>query len=264
MTKKKGADNVIKLTKNKTSVVLNYQEMPVISLIRGTLIGFKNSWVNRFTSARLVVRVFAADASAFSESPVPFGALVSPHHTKPSVEINQTVGYVSHHKAKQEYDQPWSIEVCLFNFEFAAGESVIIEYMDTAYINRRLDDWISRIKSFYEILTDWITDLSDLTSREGKMPDIDEEMMKTFGVKPRKINSLDIYKDRKLVMLIKPFALWTLGANGRIDLMTSSGSYIVVDVADHFMPSKWEVYLKDSRTKGVSLTKKNFLNILNA
>lgn len=50
--------------------------------------------------------------------------------------------------------------------------------------------------------------------------------------------------------------LWVIGANGRIDILTKSGAYILVDVGEKEGPSNWKVYAPKNRKKGVDFDNK--------
>ncbi len=74
--------------------------------------------------------------------------------------------------------------------------------------------------------------------------------MDEYKVKAEKLPILDIYKKKKLIAAIRPKGLWVIGANGRIDILTHSGSYIVVDTAEKLKKPKWQVFLPLDKRSG--------------
>lgn len=89
-----------------------------------------------------------------------------------------------------------------------------------------------------------------------------EELMEEFGLPPESIDTADIYKDGRLLASFKPKGLWIIGANGRIDLLTSKGSYILVDGAEQFQPPKWLIYSPEDKRNGKPFDKSSLLKIL--
>jgi len=50
--------------------------------------------------------------------------------------------------------------------------------------------------------------------------------------------------------LFKPKALWVIGANGRIDLYTSKGTFVIVDLAEHGTTPRWTIFRASKNPDG--------------
>ena len=83
-----------------------------------------------------------------------------------------------------------------------------------------------------------------------------EGLMKQFEIPMREIPTAGVFKDGILKIAIKPFGLWVLGANGRIDLLTGNGNFVLIDHADTFKIPEWKIYKENNRDKYEIFTKK--------
>lgn len=54
--------------------------------------------------------------------------------------------------------------------------------------------------------------------------------------------------------LFKPKGLWVIGANGRIDLDTSKGPFIIVDLAERGASSRWTIFRASPKPDGEGFT----------
>jgi hypothetical protein len=68
-----------------------------------------------------------------------------------------------------------------------------------------------------------------------------EELMSQFGIPASEIDTADVHKGKHFILSIKPKGLWIIGANGRIDILTTKGSYMLVDTADEFSKPQWKL-----------------------
>jgi hypothetical protein len=68
-----------------------------------------------------------------------------------------------------------------------------------------------------------------------------EEPMRKAGVPPRKLPTLELVRDNAVRMRFRPYGLWIIGANGRIDLVKGSELYLVVDHSKTFEPPSWHI-----------------------
>jgi hypothetical protein len=82
---------------------------------------------------------------------------------------------------------------------------------------------------------------------------MDEELMRRYSIPSRQLPTLLINKADGIIKVI-PKGLWVIGANGRIDLFTSRGLFMLVDFAvEPFGRPLWKIYGPDHRT-GVDFT----------
>ena len=85
--------------------------------------------------------------------------------------------------------------------------------------------------------------------------------MQKFNVSPVELPILELRKNKELLASFKPMGLWVIGANGRIDILTKAGSYILVDIAEKTEPSIWKVYTPSNRKQSVDFDS-NFIAAL--
>lgn len=135
------------------------------------------------------------------------------------------------------------------------------QIIDKEHIELRVSDWKKRIEDLYTMMSSWI-DGSKYVVRKGSKITMYESLMQNFGVPPTQIDTIDILDRRLYVLSVKPKGLWIIGANGRVDLLSITNQYILVDTAEQFKEPKWIIYYA-GRKKHTKLDKQSFLKILN-
>lgn len=132
--------------------------------------------------------------------------------------------------------------------------------IDKSQVEKRVKDWKKRISDLYTSIKEWTKD-THYSIKTGGKEIMYEELMAQFNVQPVEIDTADIYEDERIVLTIKPKGLWIIGANGRIDILSTHGSYMIVDTAGQFKTPKWKLYSGDKRN-WVEFTKRTFLQLL--
>lgn len=122
---------------------------------------------------------------------------------------------------------------------------------DKQHIENKTDDWVKRVEDIYSLVKTALADSQGIECRSAGHMTMNDELMQKSGVLPKKVPILDLYKDKSLIASFKPVGLWVVGAKGRIDILTKSGSFILVDVADKDSEPDWKVFSPGSRKKGV-------------
>ena len=133
--------------------------------------------------------------------------------------------------------------------------------VDKQHVEKRIIDWKKRVSDLYSTIELWLTG-SDYYIKRGSKLKMYEELMSEFNVRATNIETADIYKDNKIVLALKPKGLWMVGANGRIDLLSTKGNYMLVDFAEQFEPPYWKLFNGDKKN-GVEFTKRSFFQLLN-
>ncbi len=133
--------------------------------------------------------------------------------------------------------------------------------VDKQQVEKRVKDWKKRISDLYSIVKLWLKD-SEYSLKLGNKVTMYEEQMSQFNVPSTEVDSAEIYKEGKKVMIIKPKGLWVIGANGRIDILSTDGNNMLIDYSEPFEAPKWKLYNGDKKN-GVEFTKEKFLQILN-
>ena len=73
--------------------------------------------------------------------------------------------------------------------------------------------------------------------------------MQKFGVPATKQPTLRLDGDHRYA-LFKPTGLWVIGANGRLDLYTSKGTFIIVDLAERGAAPRWTIFRASKKRDG--------------
>lgn len=133
--------------------------------------------------------------------------------------------------------------------------------VDKQHVVKRVDDWKKRVSELYSTIELWLKS-SDCYIKRGSKLKMYEELMSEFNVRATDIETADIYKDNKIVLTLKPKGLWIVGANGRIDLLSTKGNYMLVDFAEQFESPHWKLFNGDKKN-GVEFTKQSFFQLLN-
>ena len=136
--------------------------------------------------------------------------------------------------------------------------------IDKKYIKSRVNDWVNRIEDLYSTVKKALSDSEGIECKSVKYMMMHEELMQNFGVLPKKVPILDLYKNKNLIASFKPVGLWVIGANGRIDILTKSGSFILVDVAEQDNESEWKVFTPNNRKKGLVFDSASINELVNA
>jgi hypothetical protein len=128
------------------------------------------------------------------------------------------------------------------------------------YVERRVADWINRIEGLYALLETWLPD--QWTSKRVLTVPFHEELMEKFGIPPREIPVLDLARAGIPEVSVKPRGLWIIGANGRLDLRSKKGTFLIMDRSPAFSTPSWQVAPLGERTHLEPLTKEKFREML--
>lgn len=104
-------------------------------------------------------------------------------------------------------------------------------------VQRRVDDWLCRLDQLFDGIKDW-AEQHGWTVSEGTVP-MNEEPMQAVGIRPRGQPVVTLKNQTGAVVYVKPKGLWVIGANGRVDLYSPKGVFVLVDVAEPFQLPRW-------------------------
>jgi hypothetical protein len=128
------------------------------------------------------------------------------------------------------------------------------------HVVERVDDWARRIDTLYEKITEWAAKQGLRTERKRTVT-MAEELMERFAVPDRELPVLDVLSGEEPVASFVPRGLWIIGANGRIDIITSSGFRFLTDQGRNGAPN-WVVIDSQDRRKAKELNEHSFQSIL--
>jgi hypothetical protein len=132
--------------------------------------------------------------------------------------------------------------------------------LSPAHIERRVDDWITRIRDLYAAIESWLPD--GWSAQRGRNVRMHEELMRRFGVAPRELPVLDLMKDGQRVASIEPRGLWIIGANGRLDLTRGTDRYVIVDEAENFAQPSWRIAPFSDRRQTQQFGREELISLL--
>jgi hypothetical protein len=136
--------------------------------------------------------------------------------------------------------------------------------IDKPYIQNRVSEWKKRIADLYALVEAGLAGLNDVRVEKSRHTLMHEELMHKSGVGSEKLPILDIYKKDSLAATFKPVGLWVIGANGRIDILTSKGSYILVDKAEHGTAPQWTVFSPKGKKSGAPFSPETIRGLVGA
>ena len=113
------------------------------------------------------------------------------------------------------------------------------ERVDRRYVERRLDDWCQRLHALYASISGWLPPGWSIV--DGESVPIHEELMEKYDVPERRLPSKSLFRDRQAAGRLLPRGLWSIGANGRLDLISSTRHSIIVDRAQSFDRPQWTI-----------------------
>ncbi|WP_422098866.1 hypothetical protein [Variovorax sp.] len=117
----------------------------------------------------------------------------------------------------------------------------------------RVSDWERRLRALYDEISRWTADSNSVTTEQSRTVTMSEELMRNFAVPDRELPILDIARGDEPIASLVPRALWIIGANGRVDLITKSGTRILVDVCEE--PWGWKLVDLEDRRKMLTFDK---------
>lgn len=134
---------------------------------------------------------------------------------------------------------------------------------DRARVLNRVSDWEERLATFFSQITEWIVDRPTLSVDQTRTVTMSEELMRNFAVPDRELPILDVLESGEAAASFVPRALWIIGGDGRVDLITRSGTAILVYDADVSPPS-WKLVDRNRRTQSSNFDRPTFLALLEA
>eukprot|EP00752_Nemacystus_decipiens_P000985 g985.t1 len=108
-------------------------------------------------------------------------------------------------------------------------------------VERRVDDWLNRLRDLLGVVERWAMDNGWAIESRDAVP-MHEELMQHFGVAQREQPGLTLRDRAGDKLLLRPKGLWVIGANGRVDLFTKRGAFVLIDAAEPFSAPNWRLF----------------------
>lgn len=141
-------------------------------------------------------------------------------------------------------------------------EELTTNELTSDHVRKRVDDWSSRIDNLYKTLEEWLP--NGWTARRGAAVSMNEELMQYNGVPARDLPTLELLHDGTVGVKIRPYGLWIIGANGRIDLVKGHDIYLILDHAKTFEPPNWHIAAATERQNSKPFDKGQLETLLSA
>jgi len=115
-------------------------------------------------------------------------------------------------------------------------------------VEERVRDWEDRLRALFQDVRAWAIENGWQVDDSGTIG-MHEELMQRFGLPATRQPTLRLDRDRSYA-LFRPKGLWVIGANGRIDLYTSKGVFVLVDLAESGAAPRWTIFRASQRREG--------------
>ena len=131
-------------------------------------------------------------------------------------------------------------------------------------VHKRIKDWEIRIQAQYANIGEWFQQHEGLITRPGLPVTLYQEVMVYFSVPTREMPTLDLLHENRLLLTLKPVALWLIGGNGRIDLLLRGRktAWFIVDRAEPFDTPDWILFSINDEVAPVRFTRESLMKIL--
>jgi hypothetical protein len=114
--------------------------------------------------------------------------------------------------------------------------------MDSKSTKAKVADWVVRLNNLYAQLDEWLQDHPNAVASRGEMKQVIDPLMKHYKIPSRVVPTYTVLVDKKWRVAFMPGALWTVGANGLIDISTNFRHHTVFDVGGkNGEPSDWQM-----------------------
>jgi hypothetical protein len=266
--------DILIFDQDKYSETMNSLDKPIFYVDRIIFTTNDKDWVNRLFTASLTFKIAAYDEKNRElksyQIPMTFGQFITPQHRQPVLEVNRLVTFREQFGFHQDHKcDHWTAAIELNNLTLQDDETLNIYLLDTEHVKEkykryenRVKDWKERISNLYSTIQNWLRDYPEFNLAIGQPMQMYEELMETYGIPPEQIDTAHLYRNNRLILSFKPKGLWIIGANGRLDILSPKGSFILVDKAEQFNPPQWHLYTAQDKRKGVPFNQQTFLNIL--
>lgn len=114
--------------------------------------------------------------------------------------------------------------------------------MNKKDIEQRANGWIEKIEQLYSFVAETLKDEPNVQYKTDQNMIMHEEMMERHGISPKQVPIFDLFVKNQLKATFKPIGLWVIGANGRVDILTPKGAYILADIGDDDIHPHWTVF----------------------
>ncbi len=255
----------IKFDRNSFKKTITSINKPVLYIDRIVFLTDDKNWINRLFSASLIIKFACIDSNKRErkthQEPLVFSAFITAYHRQPVMEVNRLFSFEDTINITDDNAcNHWKTTIELNNLTIGQNELLEISITDKELTLKRIKDWQKRVKNLYAEIKHWLP--SQCEVKDGAPTSMFEEMMQIFNINPVNIETIDLFKGNKFLMSFKPKGLWIIGANGRIDIISRKGSFILLDNAVQFNVPQWHIYTLSGKQIGKPFIETEFLKLI--
>jgi hypothetical protein len=129
----------------------------------------------------------------------------------------------------------------------------------------RVDEWLVRLDQLRQMVEEWVqADASEGFSVHPARPvKMLEELMIKFHVPEAEMPAFTVRSGSRELAFFRPNALWVVGANGRVDIITPTSAPMLVDTSQPFTrPVRWVLYGGRATAQGAMFTRSRLVDLL--
>lgn len=138
--------------------------------------------------------------------------------------------------------------------------SDLTQELTPEHVRRRVEDWERRVNALYDTLESWLP--AGCTGTRPRTVVMNEEIMQQYDIASTTLPVLEVSRGEKLCASVVPHGLWIIGANGRLDVRSEKGIFIIIDRSQAFEAPSWHMAPLADRTRFEPLTEDAFRAVL--
>lgn len=259
----------IKFDNTTTKKTTTSADKPVLNISKIVFDTNDKNWVQRLFNSMLTIK-FACIGSDKKEKKtfqqqISISSYITPYHKQAILEPNLWLTFEESFNITKDSDcDHWKTTLELSNLSFSnPNEALQILLIDKDHIVKQIVDWKKRVNNLYKESKNWLKERPDLSVTNGNPTAMYEGLMQSFQIQPTEVDTADILKGKKIVLSFKPKGLWMIGANGRIDIISRVGNYILIDTAEQFETPNWHIFLATAKQNGRPFNQAELFNLIN-
>ncbi|NQZ67993.1 MAG: hypothetical protein HRT89_07980 [Lentisphaeria bacterium] len=120
------------------------------------------------------------------------------------------------------------------------------------YLCEKIDEWQSRLNYLFELIEQWTPD--DYEFEKLSIMQIEESIMVEHQIPPRDLPMVTVVRNTKKISFV-PSALWTIGADGRVNVNYKKKQYVLLDRRrSERAPNDWHIICGRNNDKILKFT----------
>jgi hypothetical protein len=241
------------------------KDKPILYINKVIFLTDDKNWINRLLNSSLIIKFACIDSNnkdrKSHQEPLILSAFITAYHRQPVMEINRRFSFEDTIKITDDSTcTKWKTTIELNNLTLKQNEIIEVIITDKKHILKRIKDWRDRIENLYSGIKQWLPAHYEI--RDGTPTSMYEELMQVFSIASVQLDTIDIFEGNNFIMSFKPKGLWIIGANGRVEIISKTGNFILVDKSDQFDIPQWQIYTSKGTQTGTPFDQFEFLKLI--